>query len=250
MVDKNLVKAHFSKASLTYDNYATIQKIMARELIKLCPDSRSVLEIGCATGFFTNLLKDISTNLTACDISSKMVEIAKKRVKSAKFIVADAEELNLNGFDLIASNATFQWFNRPKDTIKRFYNMLNSNGVLAFSTFTHNTFCEINSAFNIKSCNQDIKRVQNFLTKDEIEQILVEANFKDIKVKSFTHKLYFNSIKELLSSIKEVGASNATNNLYIGKECYKEFLQTYQNRFCKNGKVYCTYEITIAFARR
>ena len=248
-IDKELVKCHFSKASCSYDRFANIQKEMANELFESLPKVKNALEIGCGTGYFTKLLNSKCEHLDACDISPQMVDVAKSRVCGVNFFVVDAERLDCGKYDLIASNATFQWFNNLDEALKQYFNMLNSGGVIAFSTFGSDTFWELKEAFGVKSCKE--RRVtQEFLTKDEIEELLLKTGFIDIEVKSIKRVLFYDSINKMLQAIRGVGASNAIKGGYLGKECYRHFVDYYTKHFVKEDKVYCTYEIIYAKARR
>ena len=122
-MNKNLIKTRFSKAALSYENAAFKQKLMAEDLIglidpKLC--ANKVYEIGCGTGFLSELLLwrfDIKT-FYINDISSLMLSYCEDKLLSLKgnlpeiyFIEGDATCLSLKeSCDLIVSNAVFQWF--------------------------------------------------------------------------------------------------------------------------------------------
>jgi trans-aconitate 2-methyltransferase len=68
----------------------------------------SILELGCGIGVITSLMSTLvpQGSITACDISERSIEIAKKNVidqKNIKFIASDIQSLALQGqkFDLI-----------------------------------------------------------------------------------------------------------------------------------------------------
>ncbi|KJR48868.1 hypothetical protein UF75_0755 [Desulfosporosinus sp. I2] len=56
MVDKVQVQKKFGQSAATYDDYAIVQKEMARELLAKIKSTgrcfQTILEIGCGTGFF------------------------------------------------------------------------------------------------------------------------------------------------------------------------------------------------------
>src|SRR3990167_3239875 len=52
-----------------------------------------VLDLGCASGYQSKLLKDQGLTVTGLDLSPKMIAVAKKRVPGAKFIVGDMTDL-------------------------------------------------------------------------------------------------------------------------------------------------------------
>jgi ubiquinone/menaquinone biosynthesis C-methylase UbiE len=65
--------------------------------LKLLPNVNNevLLEIGCGSGAFTKYLSNLSFNkIYAIDISSKLIEYAKKKeYKNVEFFVCDAEEI-------------------------------------------------------------------------------------------------------------------------------------------------------------
>jgi malonyl-CoA O-methyltransferase len=63
MIDKQIVRQHFSRNAVNYDAYAKVQKKMAEqllEIIRLTLDRTAaapeILDIGCGTGYLTGQL--------------------------------------------------------------------------------------------------------------------------------------------------------------------------------------------------
>jgi malonyl-CoA O-methyltransferase len=120
MISKNQVSCHFGRRSQVYDEYAVVQKKMGHSLLKLVKDAENfwnILEIGCGTGFLTALLAKMypRAKITASDISSEMLTVASEKLsqyENVSYVLEDGENLRLpEKFDLIVSNAAFQWFN-------------------------------------------------------------------------------------------------------------------------------------------
>ncbi|MDD3365503.1 MAG: methyltransferase domain-containing protein, partial [Syntrophomonas sp.] len=95
----------------------------------------SILDIGCGPGNSTRILYDRWKNarITGLDNSPAMLEKAKNTNKLINWILGDAsgDLLQLGKFDLIFSNAAFQWIPDNEILINQLFNMLNPNGVLA-----------------------------------------------------------------------------------------------------------------------
>ncbi|MDR3046468.1 MAG: methyltransferase domain-containing protein [Bacteroidales bacterium] len=107
----------FEKSAETYDDHAIVQKLSSDYLADICSkfikNPKDILDIGCGTGFTTIALQEYYTDAeyTLCDISEKMVEIAKRKASKGNYIICDAENYNFkNSYDLIVSNLAFQWF--------------------------------------------------------------------------------------------------------------------------------------------
>src|SRR5699024_6600374 len=98
-------------------------------------------------GYLTSILleKFPDAVITAVDLSPGMIDVARKRFDEQKinFICGDIEQLNLDQtFDLIISNATFQWFNHLEETLQKLCYALKVTGSLTLSTFGERTFHE------------------------------------------------------------------------------------------------------------
>src|SRR5438045_7153710 len=71
-----------------------------RDALRLAPDvNGAVLDIGCGQARFLEMLagKPQITSLTGCDISPRLIEMAKERVPTADLRVCNA--LHLEGYD-------------------------------------------------------------------------------------------------------------------------------------------------------
>ena len=116
-MDKTRLIKNFSRSASFYDRYADVQKNCATELLRRLTQVRfnKILELGCGTGNYCSLLREkfSEAQLTAVDISEPMIAVARNKLKGSKinFVVADAEDVSFGeGFDLVTSNACFQWF--------------------------------------------------------------------------------------------------------------------------------------------
>jgi malonyl-CoA O-methyltransferase len=115
MIDKKKLSRRFSRQAKTYDKYANVQKEMAQALLASCNDEvRTILEIGCGTGYLTQALTRAfpQARIHAIDLAPGMIDLAKTKVASqVEFTCCDFEtQVLTDQYDLIISNATFQWF--------------------------------------------------------------------------------------------------------------------------------------------
>jgi malonyl-CoA O-methyltransferase len=204
------VQNNFSKNANTYDSYAKIQKLMAKELSTFLPDIKNpkILEIGCGTGIFTQYLfeKYENLNLDVVDISSDMINIVKSKYKDSinNYIICDAEKhlFKNNNYDLILSNAVFQWFNNLDETLDYYKTLLNKNGKIIFATFIDKTYYELREAFY--KYNKDFVFSQDFIKLEYFEKR------KDINILKNEHYIEnYKNLLEFLKSIKKIGANSA-----------------------------------------
>jgi malonyl-CoA O-methyltransferase len=214
MITKEILKNNFSKSAPTYDRHCSVQDACGLRLIDGIKrgDFHDVLDVGCGTGNYTRLLKDRfpDARITALDISSKMVAIARKKITSERvaFAVADAEELTLDGrFDLISSNACFQWFTDLRKAFLCYRGLLRDNGFIAFSTFGPKTFYELKEALRAMRPAAAIAAT-DFAGRGEIETVLNDV-FGQAVVTEEIIREEAESLRELLRKIRYTGARGA-----------------------------------------
>ena len=254
-MDKQAMIRNFTRCAYAYDRYADVQKRVALQLIEQIEENNlaRILEIGCGTGNYTLLLRDRfkKAKLRALDISGGMIEVARLKLqdKGIEFIVADAERIYLNeDFDLITSNACFQWFYDLEETLLNYRAMIKDGGGISFSIFGPLTFWELNTSLENITKNASIV-AGNFITKDRIKEIL-NKNFRQIKIDEVRYEQTHHSLRDLLNKIKYTGtAGNAIINKnfftaqfldtleesYLGR--FKQIQATYQIFFCHGKKV-------------
>ena len=262
MINKKVIKERFNKSSSEYNNYAFVQKIMAKKLIKYIKNTNvnSILEIGCGTGILTKKLlsKYKNAKLTVLDISENMIlECKKNLIKSnvctnnIEFICFDGENYSDDKkYDLIISNATFQWFKHPILSIKNYENMLSKKGEIIISTFGENTFIELEKSGS-KACKalntNKVNFRKSFLCEKDFESHLLCENFI---VKSENIKEYFDSSIDFLKSVRKIGANICDENNIIFPNIMKKTLNIYNENFKENNKVYATYHCIYLYKKK
>ena len=118
---KHGIRRNFARRVRSYDRHAGMQRRMAHGLVAVVGvigRARRILEIGCGTGYLTQLLRQANpeAQLIALDLDASLVETARRRLGAAAgvaWLVADGEVPLRGAYDLIIANATFQWFTRP-----------------------------------------------------------------------------------------------------------------------------------------
>lgn len=96
---------------------------------------RRVIDIGCGPGNSTKILRDRweTAEIIGLDNSKAMLEKAGNKYSDIEWVLKDSnEDLSFLGkFDVVFSNAAFQWLPDHSGLIKKLFEMLNTNGVLA-----------------------------------------------------------------------------------------------------------------------
>jgi len=90
-----------------------------------------ILDIGCGNGFFTNMMaKDhriVGVDVNLLELKQAAEAFPESHIKWYYLDIL-AEELPENKFDLITFCASFQYFDKPKDLLKRCLHLLNKGG--------------------------------------------------------------------------------------------------------------------------
>ncbi len=242
---KETIKRNFSRYAKTYDRYAGVQQQAARQLAGMLPESaHQILDIGCGTGLLTKMLRSRykSGRISALDISGEMILEAKKKVGDAEYIVADAEEFCGEApFDLIVSNAAFQWFKDLEGTLLSLKKLLSPGGKIVFSIFGPLTFHEL--YWTLRSCLHKNVFISSkaFHGKTELEKILARV-FRRTVIKEEVFKEKNKSLKDLLMKIKYTGTQGqgVSGTKYLGREALKKMEEVYKE---KHKGLEATYQV-------
>ena len=258
MIDKQLLQKRFSKQAVCYDEYACVQKQMGSKLLTLAANSRSeplrILEIGSGTGYLTGQLLACfpQSSLTAVDIAPGMIEAARLRLGCSErlsFICSDVEELTLEqNYDLIISNAAFQWFNHPQQTIGKLVRALEPDGELIFSTFGSRTFYELHESFRearqLAGKEDTYRAGQQFWSLNEWQRLFCQLGTEAVDLEATEEELteYFPSVRAFLSSVKKIGANNSNAGKFSQSPAvFRKLFEVYQERFQCAAGIPATY---------
>jgi len=253
-MDKAILIKNFSRFARLYDQYANVQKLSALRLLEGIKERSfsSILEIGCGSGNYTFLLREkfAGAKISAVDISREMVKIAGEKLKNrgVEFMVQDAENFNLRAsFDLITSNACFQWFDDLEKALIRYKKWLNQDGIISFSIFGPETFCELNSALKDVVSNAMIP-ADGFMPAERIERTLTE-NFKAVKIEEIRREETFSHLKSLLDKIRYSGirGRGVQEKVFFGRDFLNKLERAYLERF---KKIIATYQIFVCWGAR
>jgi len=256
MINKEQVSRHFGKMSTSYNDHAVVQKKMAYSLEQLAKKTgtghRRILEIGCGTGFFTRKLAQLypEAHIVATDISLAMLTVAKTNLAdftNISYELEDGENLQLPGqFDLIISNAAFQWFHDYHQAFRQFYSRLQPGGYLLYATFGNHTFSELHTSF--KAAHQalaipaTVHHGPIFISLPTLSNITEQLGFISQHHETF-HTEYFPTVKDFLTSVKKIGANNASRSttMIINRQLIFSMMDYYEQHFTLNKQIYATY---------
>ena len=185
-------KAHYGAMDNVLIAWPEILKII--DSYKKENDIKSILDFGCGTGSFCNLLSEKGYDCLGIDPSISMIEIAKKSRKG-NFISEEIENLDLNKkFDAIVSIMVFQFLENFEETLSVLYKHLNK-GLIIFAV--HNP-AYVNNCFELglKYTKKENKTFINFKDKGAIEIFIREKDYYTEAFKKIGMKEYISSTPE------------------------------------------------------
>ena len=155
---------------------------------KLLKPQSKVIDIGCAAGRDSRILKDLGFDVIGIDLSEKLLEIAKKNNPDITFIQADFRKIPFpdNTFDGLWASAVFHHLDY-KDMVPalwEFKRVLVKNRILYIRTkegkgnWKKKEYLAVNE-----------EREFNLLTKEQLEAMVKETGFEILKIETVKDKL-------------------------------------------------------------
>lgn len=224
----------FSKASCSYQDNCAVQKRMAQRLVDCLPQSchfGSVLEIGCGTGNLSQLVMTRLRPEHLClnDLSEGMIDYCRQRFGQPHNIVyscGDILKTDFDGkFDLIISNAVFQWIDDKLRLFKKLSSLMKENALLLYSDFLPDNFKEIKS---VTGCSLPY-------TSNEDELDFLRINGFNARICDTMISVKYKDPLTLLRSFRKQGVSGLSKSMWT-KGRLDEFVKEYEQRFsAENG---------------
>ena len=221
MIDKKLIHTRFAKNLKNYNDNAKIQKRMAERLVSFISNKhpKSILEIGCGTGFLTEqIIKHCEfSTYKAIDIVEECKEYISQISPQISFTQIDFEEYLKNSdenFDLIISNASLQWAEDFEGTINSLKSLLSPDGELIFSTFGNENFREIYHVIGTSL---------NYFSIPELNKM-----FPNSLIEPEVHIMAFDTPKDVLKHLQLTGVNGVQNQVWTKKDLVK-FENGYKN---------------------
>mgnify|MGYP002856538165 CR=1 FL=1 len=213
-VNPQIVKSRFEKSLNKYNENAIVQNIMADNICTALSSIRTtynnVLELGCGSGLLTEkLLKIIKyQNYYANDITKNAERYIRDIIENFIFINGNALRISTNKkFDLIISNAMFQWLNL-NDVLDKSLSLCDKGGILAFTTFVKGNFNEFTK---ISGLSLDYKSKSDILN-------IFENDYELLYCDEFEKKLTFNNPLEMLLHMKNTGVNSLSDKNWSIKD--------------------------------
>jgi malonyl-CoA O-methyltransferase len=256
-LNKKAIQTAFSKAAISYDQFADLQRDVGYHLMSLIPpavkQTNAILDLGCGTGYFSAVFnqQNNKASLTCFDLSPEMLKQTELRgLSSCQFIQGDIDLLPFTAqqFDLIYSNLVLQWSEDLSQCLLQTRKALNPQGRLCFSTLLNGSLNELQQAW--KSVDNNI-HINGFLTKEQVLQALQSSGFNQVSVTIETHVKKYTDVIEVMKALKGIGANhvhNGKNNRTMGRQLLKRLAQGYMPFIDDHGLYNLSYQVCYVIA--
>ena len=244
----------FDAKSSSYDEYSFVQKEVSERMIKRLKFLKSkplnILDIGCGTGYLSNLISRHlpNSNIVCMDFSYEMVSQCKNKNIKLEPLVADAEYMpfKTSTFDLVISSFTLHWCQQIDKIFSDIFRILKNNGNFMFTTVGPDTLKELRDAYKLIDNYEHINTFDDMHTYGDI---LLSSGFHDPVMDVERLIIEYKNFNEVLQSLRKTGASTVIYNKskFTAKKSLKN-LERYYKKNNKNGLFPVTYEMIYGVA--
>jgi malonyl-CoA O-methyltransferase len=268
--DRKRIGRAFHRQADEYDRHTVVQKRVVASLDRLvathCGVSPSrILDIGCGTGAVLSALHNRypAAQLCGLDLAYNMALKSAGRLDPEALLVnGDAESMPFQDgiFDLVVSASTFQWIEQLDNCFRECLRVLAPGGMMCAAFFGGKTLWELQESYrqaladNCRDAECRSGRLQRFKGRGEVQQVLAALGFDPVMVATETEVEFHADVRDLLRSIKGIGAATTARNDAVGGLGWRGILNDmagiYRSRFQRDGRIPATYEVIYIVARR
>jgi len=254
---KQAIANTFSKAALSYDAAAHLQRRVADRLLDLAGErtlgpAPVVADLGTGTGYCLPALvqRFCPMQLNALDLSPAMLEQAQWREPTAVPVLGDLEALPFNNAShhLLLSSLAVQWLDRPDAFLAEAHRVLNPGGRLAVSTLTDGTLHELKEAWQAADSRP---HVNDCLPAEDWRQALAESGFQVEQWQSERIEVGYASPLDLLKELKRLGASHVkARQGRVSRKALGQMLEAYQPFRLPDGQYPASWQVLYLVLRK
>ncbi len=254
------VSARFAAAAQSYHNESNVQRAVAEKVAASIPareEIESILEIGCGTGFLTELLsrRFPGALIDAVDIARPMIDLARERIGECgriRWHVADARQFRPDkDFPLIISSSALHWMTPISETVKRLAGMLEPGGNLVSALMVNGTLEELHAArtclFPAKTAPVCMPDAEEVLEALAVAGLHIEHSSQEV------HQERYDSARSFLQSLNRQGVTGAPNIgcKLLNRTELRKLTGYYDRRFSTPaGGIFATYRVLYVTAKK
>ncbi|WP_070963024.1 malonyl-ACP O-methyltransferase BioC [Vibrio sonorensis] len=247
--DKQKIADSFSKAAMTYDQHAAFQRDVGTRLLNLLPANlkgKQVLDLGCGTGYFSQLLRERGAIVTCLDLSPIMLEVAKSRCGEVgvSYQVGDAEQLpfDSDSFDMVFSSLALQWCDDLSVPLKEIKRVVKPQGRAGFATLLDGSLAELKQAWGKIDTYQ---HVNEFVSFNQVKVALAQSGCHSHHLDLPTMVVWYPTAISLMRDLKGIGANHVSERSPkpLCRNSLKKIEQEYLGYANQQGLLPATYQV-------
>jgi malonyl-CoA O-methyltransferase len=249
------IQQRFSESAKRYDLLTSLHREIADKLFEQVingPMPSALLDVGCGTGYLTVKLKEHFPNsqMIGLDFSPGMLEVARPKHKGIGWVLADGNKMPFSegSFETVISNLAYQWAGDLAGVFSEARRVLAPNGILACTLFGFNTCEELFGS--LREAGAKTLQFNRLPELSQIRQALIVSGFNDPIIESERVKVEFNSMYELISWLKSIGANNLSRTGYLGPEILSRAAAIYHKKYSYLQGVGATFEVIRVYAKK
>lgn len=256
-LDKQKIAQSFGRSAATYDSAAHLQRAVGDQLLsRLHTAAGPVVDIGCGTGHFSDILKKRfpSTPLLGIDLAEGMARHASlNRAGPISWLCGDVEQMPLanQSIGLLFSNLTIQWCEQLEQLAAEIHRVLRPGGTALLSTLGPRTLHEMRAAWREVD---GFVHVNRFTPAAQLKRYFQSAGFSEITLNSETRVVYYPDVLALSRELKALGAHNLNSGRpagMTGRRRLQQFAAAYEQfREQDNRQLPVSWEVIYCEVRK
>jgi len=258
-LDKRRVRRAFEDSAARYDEFAVLQREVARRLLERLDVLRirpaTIVDVGAGTGQATGelLRRYRGSRVLALDVAMAML---RKSARAGNWrrrpspVCGDAESLPLAAgcVDMIYSSLTLQWCNDLERALREMRRVLKPDGVLLFTTVGPDTLKELRASWAEADA---YAHVNGFIDMHDVGDAVMRAGFADPVMEMEMMCLTYPGVPQLMHDLKGLGARNNMQGRprgLTGRQRYQRAERAYERFRTPEGVLPASYEIIYGLA--
>ncbi|CAA0094414.1 Malonyl-[acyl-carrier protein] O-methyltransferase [Zhongshania aliphaticivorans] len=251
-LDKTNVGRSFSRAAVSYDGAALLQRRIADQLITLLPqpvEAAPLVDLGCGTGYSLPALREYggARTMLAMDLAPGMLAYAKDRylALSDAWICGDAEDLPLadGSVGLVFSSLALQWCENLAAVYAEIARVLKPGGSAVIATLGPNTLYELRQSWQQVDA---YAHVNSFAQETELRSAIDHVGLQIEAWQEASEVMEYERLSELTRELKNIGAHNVNSGRPSGltsRARIKALTTAYEHFRQENALLPATYQV-------
>ena len=197
------IQEHYDTVADVYDHHydqprgRCYHTHISTYIMSALPKGGKLLDIGCGTGLFVERYIEAGGSAIGLDISSKMIEKARRRCIACDYTLGTGEKIPFcdNSFDAVCSLLVFSYVKDPETMLNEAYRVLKPGGKIAICTLGKKLLTRGIPVIYLISEKMNVNHVvmkdfgEHYYDREEMDGLFTQAGFSDISVTwcSFAH---------------------------------------------------------------